>query len=69
MTKKIDTFTIRGITFNKTGKIRLDNLPAIYLVIRALEGDMLAEALLNMAEIVIINSDGEQIYPPLIPPK
>ena len=60
----MNTFEIRGIKFKKTGgKLGIDELAALYLVMRAVEGDTLAIELLNTGDIRVVDFEGKLIYP------
>ncbi len=66
--KKIDRrkiFTVRGIDFEYIGsRVPLSDLPQLYLVFKALDGDSLACELLNVTGTKINNAAGDIIYPP-----
>ena len=47
------------------GDVPLSRLSEIYFVMRAIEGDKLAQDILNAAGSIICDVDGNQIWPPL----
>lgn len=61
-------YTVRGITYAKTvnaHNIKLKDLAELYLVIRAIEGDKLAEEILNSAGYIVTDVYGVQVWPVL----
>jgi len=47
------------------GDVPLSRLSEIYFVLRAIEGDKLAQDILDAAGSIIYDVDGNQIWPPL----
>jgi hypothetical protein len=47
------------------GDVPLSRLSEIYFVLRAIEGDKLAQDILDAAGSIICDVDGNQIYPPV----
>jgi len=63
--KKIAIRSISLFQSRVEGDIPLSRLSEIYLVLRAIEGDKLAQDILNAAGTIIHDIDENQIWPPL----
>lgn len=64
-------YTVRGITYANTDNashIKIGTLTELYLVILALEGDKLAEEILNSAGVIFCDIYGNQVWPVLQQP-
>lgn len=64
--------SVRGMNFFRSrveGDIPLSRLSEIYLVLSAIEGDKLAQDILDAAGMIIYDLDGNQIYPILLKEK
>ena len=56
---------VRRHYFASTGNhIPVSDLPQLYMIFRALDGDELAREILDANETVIKDSDGKIVYPP-----
>lgn len=63
---KEKSFLFRGIKYRTTGEnLPISELASLYLIHKALDGDKLANELLQAAKTVVRDVNGKQVYPPV----